>query len=42
VKSRPPSLDDVFIKYTGHEMRDVEQLGPLAESPKALARRGGR
>jgi ABC-2 type transport system ATP-binding protein len=40
VKSRRPSLDDVFIKYTGHEMRDVEQAGALADSPKALARRG--
>jgi ABC-2 type transport system ATP-binding protein len=39
VNVRRPSLDDVFIKYTGHEMRDVEQQGPLAESPKALARR---
>jgi ABC-2 type transport system ATP-binding protein len=39
VNVRRPSLDDVFIKYTGHEMRDVEQAGALADSPKALARR---
>jgi ABC-2 type transport system ATP-binding protein len=37
VNVRRPSLDDVFIKYTGHEMRDTEQQGPLAVSPVARA-----
>jgi ABC-2 type transport system ATP-binding protein len=39
VNVRRPSLDDVFIKYTGHEMRDTEQQGPLAVSPLARALR---
>jgi len=30
VNVRRPSLDDVFIKYTGHEMRDSEQQGSIA------------
>jgi ABC-2 type transport system ATP-binding protein len=36
VNVRRPSLDDVFIKYTGHEMRDGEQQRQLA--PNAVAR----
>jgi ABC-2 type transport system ATP-binding protein len=34
VNVRRPSLDDVFIKYTGHEMRDSEQQ----RQPNAVAR----
>jgi ABC-2 type transport system ATP-binding protein len=30
VNVRRPTLDDVFIKYTGHDMRDSEQQGSLA------------
>jgi ABC-2 type transport system ATP-binding protein len=37
VNLRRPSLDDVFIKYTGHDMRDSEQQGPLATTSRARA-----
>jgi ABC-2 type transport system ATP-binding protein len=30
VNVRRPSLDDVFIKYTGHDMRDTQQQSALA------------
>ncbi|HTK17291.1 MAG TPA: ATP-binding cassette domain-containing protein [Acidimicrobiia bacterium] len=30
VNVRRPTLDDVFIKYTGHDMRDTERQGSLA------------
>jgi ABC-2 type transport system ATP-binding protein len=38
VNVRRPSLDDVFIKYTGHDMRDTEKQGSLAAAnPMARA-----
>jgi ABC-2 type transport system ATP-binding protein len=40
VNVRRPTLDDVFIKYTGHDMRDSEQQGSLAAAnPVARAYR---
>ncbi|MFM9009805.1 MAG: hypothetical protein ACKON8_02720 [Planctomycetota bacterium] len=39
---RRPSLDDVFLKYTGRDLRDADSAGGLAANPMVRAFRSGR
>jgi len=39
ISVRKPTLDDVFISFTGHEFRDQEQENPLKQTAKMFARR---
>ena len=42
VNVRRPSLDDVFLKYTGRDLRDADSAGGLAANPMVRAFRSGR
>jgi len=33
-----PTLDDVFVHYTGHQLRDALQAASAADSPFMLRR----
>ncbi|CAB4793886.1 unannotated protein [freshwater metagenome] len=37
INVRRPSLDDVFLKYTGRALRDADSSGGLAANPMVRA-----